>query len=321
MTLPSITEYLNLVQMNAPRSVLAYDQIRRRAIELGDDRLVRLLDNARELAEEVSRLATARRTQSEARGDDDDDEFDKRMDASTRRLVIAVRETDQWMQRTRHPDRLRLRRLVDTHCPVGPGDIVSQRYEEQLHRSRAFVADLRGPYADLIDVIECERKLSEVEGQLDGYADALRARPKVSAVEVRDVARAMHEKTAIIVAHIIATYWSDHGRMQSMLLPIADQQARIRAILKARRAGQSVGDDPSRDDDDILDVEGADGEMQAPDDLDPLMDASGPIDAPADGAEAGADGEGPPAAERPVLPLPGGGVRLPVIEPLADGDR
>ncbi len=316
MTVLAITDYIRLVQMNVARTRLALEQTRVVALGFDDRVLVDAIDSGLFTAEEVAALALQRRIATEARSEDGDDEFDKVADAAMRRLIKATRETRDWMDSTRHSLRADMRRLVAMHCPVGPGDIISQRYEEQFERSRAFVAALRGDFAHLVPIIECERKLQEVEATLEPYAEALAARRRVSAGDVRAAAAVMHEKTAIVVATIIAHYGGDAERMQAALLPIADQQARIRAILKARRAGNAVSDDPSRDDDDVLDVdaidaaiddEGLDGGADAP----PAA-AAGADAGPGEGA-GGVDGPParPPLGGNPAVNLPGFG---------ADGD-
>ncbi len=249
------TDYVTLVQMNTARTEHACRQMRPLATDYGDDRLERLIDACIEAAREVAGLASRRRGQTKARSDDDD-EFDKIADAEMRRLIKSLNDSNEWMQRTRHPQRARLRTLVMTHCPVGPGDIISQRYEEQLHRTRALIEDLRGPCADLIEELECERKLRAVEATVAPYEAALTARRRVTGGDVRAAAKVMHTRTCEMVAYIVGAYVDRPDRRRALLLPVADQQARIREILKARRAGQSVGDDPSRDDDDLLDAEG-----------------------------------------------------------------
>lgn len=275
MALPLIADFILAVQMNAPRTELAYDQIRALAVAYEDARLIALIDAGYGATKEVSRLSALRRVQREARSDAGDDEFDRAMDDAARPLVRGLIDMNDYFQRSRHPQRARLARLIATHAPTGPGDIISVRYEEELFRVRALIADLRGPYADLIDELEIERKLRRVEALVAPYAEALAARRRVTAAEVRAAAREMHQATLVIIAQIIARWHTQPEAMEALLLPIVDQQTRIRAILKARRSGQdAVSDDPSRDDDDILDVEGADGEPDPPEPADGLPDLS-----------------------------------------------
>ncbi len=291
MSILPITEYVRLVQMNTARTEHVLRQIGPLADDYGDDFLAGLVEDGLVTCFEVNDLATRRRTQSEARSDDGEDEFDKVADADMRRLLKGIRDTNEWMRRTRHSLRTRVAQLVQRHCPVGPGDIISQRYEEQLHRTRALIADLRGPSADLIGPLEIEQKLRAVEASVVPYEEALSARRHISGADVRARASVMHEKTAVLVAYIIGAYASQPSRMQALLLPVADQQARIRAILKARRTGQQSGDDPSRDDDDLFIDGGLDDELDGP--LDAAMaDEMGGADAPAADAPAADAGAG-----------------------------
>lgn len=301
MTVLTITDYIHLVQMNVARTRLALEQTRRVAEGFDDRALLDAIDAGLLSAAEVAELALQRRIASQARSEDGDDDFDKQADAAMRRLIKAVRETLSWMISTRHALRADLKRLVKMHCPVGPGDIISQRYEEQYERSRAFVAALRGDFAHLVPVIECERKLQAVEATMQPYAAALAARRKVSAGDVRAAAAVMHEKTAVVVALIVGRYSEAPSRMQALLLAIADQQARIRAILKARRAGGSVSDDPSRDDDDVVDLDEIDAAIDA-DELAAAADEATQAAAPVDDGQV----EGP-------------AVNPPVFAPGADG--
>lgn len=296
-----IASYFSAVQMNVPRTELTYEQWRSTAGDLGDHRLLDMIEDGFRISRQVSALNTRRRLQSDARVEDPEDDVDTTMDNRVRRLIKAIKDTEDYMKRENHPLKARVARLATAHCPVGPGDIISQRYEEKLHRIRALVTELRGTSAELVPVLEVEQKLRDVEEQVPAYAAALRARRKVTASDVRAVARGMHEQTLCIVAYVIGQYNGDVERLEALLLPFEDQQARIRAILKARRAGQSVGDDPSEDADDIIDVEGAEGEL-----------ADGPEagagEAPPEGmpeapeAAAGADEERP--APPPVQPIP-----------------
>lgn len=304
MASPMNPDYFNVVQMNVPRTELVYGQWQASARRLGDARLGALVDFGFEGSAEVALLARQRRTQTDSRTEDGEDEFDVRMDDACRPLIKGIRDAHEYMKRTRHSLRARVGQLVNTHFPVGPGDIISQRYEEQLHRVQAFIADMRGPYADLIDELECERKLRRVEALVPEYIEALAARRRISAKQVRLAAQEMHRRTLIILAHILATHHDAPDALAELLLPFDDQQARIRAILKARRTGQPVGDDPSRDDDDFADV----------DDIDrmPEGEADAGADAPdADDVDAPAADADPPAAPeppRPVLaPLPNRG--------------
>lgn len=302
-----IASYFDTVQMNVPRTELIYEQWDVQARQFGDPRLLGMVEDGLRISGRVSALNTARLLQTAARVEDDDDDIVVTMDNRVRRLIKGIKNTEDYMKREGHSLESRVTRLAAAHCPKGPGDIISQRYEEKLHRIRALIAELRGPSADLIDALECERKLRDVEAVVADFAAALRARRKVTAADVRAVARSMHEQTLCIVAHIIAQYHGDAERFEALLLPFDDQQARIRAILKARRAGQVAGDDPSEDADDILDVEGAEGEL-GPGDEPPAEAApeggQAPVEAAPEAEEADGDPGRPPLQPvvRPSLP-------------------
>ncbi len=291
---PRIPELFDVVQMNASRTTLVYAQTLTLADERGDDRLRQIVERGIAAADEVRRLDAARKVQRQGRADAGGDDFDTAMDDAVRPLVRSLSESSEYMRRTDHPARARLARLAATHFPGGLGDIISQRYEEELFRVQALIADLRGPYADLLDELEVERKLARVEALVAPYADALAARRQVTGAEVREASRVMNTHTLMMVAHVVATYGGDPEAFEAVLLPFSDQQARIRAILRARRTTGAVSDDPSRDDDDVRDVEGEVGDAvdgaegaDAGDGFDGFEGDEGAAAGGADGAGAG----------------------------------
>lgn len=243
---PMIASLFDVVQMNRSRSMLVYEQTLARAEEVGDDRLREIVARGMVAADEVRALDKARKVQRQGRAEDAGDRFDTAMDDAVRVLVRSIIDMHDFMVRTDHAARPRVAQIVAAHFPVGPSDLISQRYEEQLDRVRALVEDLRGPFADLVGELEVERKLERVEALVAPYAAALKARKRVTGAEVREASRVMNGWTLIMVSHIVAMYHEQPAVFESLMLPFSDQQERIRAILRSRHG---AGDDPSRDDD------------------------------------------------------------------------
>lgn len=297
---PMIASLFDVVQMNRSRSMLVYEQTLARAEEVGDGRLRELVERGIVAADEVRALDKARKVQRQGRAEDAGDRFDTAMDDAVRVLVRSIIDMHDFMVRTDHAARPRVAQIVAAHFPVGPSDLISQRYEEQLDRVRALVADLRGPFADLLGELEVERKLERVEALVAPYAEALKARKRVTGAEVREASRVMNGWTLVMVSHIIAAYHEQPEVFESLLLPFSDQQERIRVILRSRHG---AGDDPSRDDDLVgVDEVDAPDEAEAPDEVDGADEADGPdeVEAADDGAdgveaadEGGAEGDDP----------------------------
>lgn len=61
-------------------------------------------------------------------------------------------------------------------------------------------------------------------------------------IDADRIAREMHRETCVVVAHIIAGWHDQPGALEMLLMPIAEQQARTRAVRRTRRAASTPGD-------------------------------------------------------------------------------
>lgn len=292
---PHYRRYMCPSRMTSDRSSMVARQVVGLGDELADDTLVRESRVLLEASESAADLEDERRMQRESRSGDSTNEFDTVADAAVHQIFDDMTGTLKYLVATKDPRAKAVERFEERHFATGVGYITAARYETQLHRMERLVEDANGPSAALVDGLGWRRKVEAIEAAIGPYREAIAARQRVTSNDVREAQDGMHVALCRLLGYVLWAYADRPELRERVLAPVDDQQDRIAAMMRARRAGRSTAVDEAAVADE---AEAREGPVEGPSDEERVQ-AEAP-DAEGGAAEAGPEAaEGAPAVDEP----------------------
>lgn len=241
--------YYAVSRQNAMRTHLVMDQIAQRARARHDDDLVALTARGAEAANRVIEVEEAYRLQTNARGDGEATRVDSLMDNAIEGLCDALYNGLRYFRQIHDPIADRLDGFCRLHFDGNVATITRVPFEIELGKVERLHAALVGPYADFVERLSLQLWIGLIGQHLPPYRAALAARSRVTGGDLRSARQRMHELTCAVVGHVTSRYIDEPDVIADLLAPLDDQQQRIAAIMRARRAGVRTGamEDPTAD--------------------------------------------------------------------------
>lgn len=307
--------YSGIAFLSNARGLIVLEQIRPRAEEKGDARLVDETNTAlgHHYAWRETLNAWIAQNRSRARQGGETAAVDADADficSSIHDIVARLKRGRSNTEAGREAAKVLLDHFTDARGRTGAGIMTAVVYEEQLPRMRALHVDLSADpaRARLLRVSDWVDDLGEV---IERYAAALSANRIITWGEVIARRNTAYDSLFAVVGLIFANHRRDPGTLGYLLAPLDDQLARAAEYARRRRAGQAspISEDELTPEDllameEVDDVDGdgvPDAEAGAEQPPAPQPDAPQP-DAP---PEAGAQPEAAqPEAPRPEAPQP-----------------
>ncbi len=280
-----VMDLFGVHRLTGGRCLVIGDEVGRMAVDLGDAGLQRAADHLVERAENYDDFRMRRRVQRGAKGGGRATEVDRILDN-----VLAMKHSHLVGLKTAtagQPLHAKVVEVLDRCFPEGLGAVVKIPYEDELIQVRRIAAYLRSLDEGTIEALGIRWHFSEIERLLPEYAEALAARQLVTAGDVAYAREGMHAALCRLVAYVVAMYFDDEAieLRDKLLAPIFEQQARLSALMRARRLGRSAAT-PAEESDSI---DGLLGAEQADDAA--FEAAERADDAVAEAAEAAGEGD------------------------------
>lgn len=298
--------YYAVSRQNAMRTHLVMDQIGQRARAHHDDDLVALTARGAEAANRVIEVEEAYRLQTNARGDGEATRVDSLMDNAIEGACDALYNGLRYFRQIHDPIADRLDSFCRLHFDGNVATITRVPFEIELGKVERLYAALTGPYADFVERLSLQLWVALIGQHLPPYRAALAARSRVTGGDLRSARQRMHELTCAVVGHVTSRYLDAPDVIAELLAPLDDQQQRIAAIMRARRAGVRTGamEDPADAAGDVSDTD-ADAAEAAAEAEEAALDAAAEAEAAAAAPPSGtarAGGAAPAGASSGAKP-------------------
>lgn len=291
----SVKSLFAIHRLTSGRCLVIGDEVGRLAAELGDGPLSRAAERLVLRAETHDRIRTQRRVQTKAVGDGRASAVDRVLDNALGMMhghltgLLTALEGD--------PFHSFVDEVLAACFPEGLAAVVKVPFEDELIQVRRVSTYLRGLDDARLDRLGIRWHFGEIERLLPEYAEALAARRLVTAGDLSHAREEMHAALCALVAYVVATWFDEeaHPTRDRLLAPVFEQQARLSALMRARRLGRSSAtpaeESDALDEAEALDDEALDAELDAAGDSanDDMTDGSDGADAAPDGGDDGPD--------------------------------
>lgn len=299
-----VKDLISVHRLTGGRCLVVGHEVSGLANKVGDAGLERCAERLITRAEHYENTRIRRRVQRGAKGDGRATEVDRVLDNVLRMMNGHLEGLETALEGLPlHEKAVAVRAAC---FPEGLRAVISVPYEDELIQVRRIERILTDEGDAVIDGLGIRWHLSEIQRLLPDYADALAARRLVTSGDLTHAREQMHVALCAVVAWIIAHYFEEpqHGQRDMLLAPVLEQQARLSALMRARRLGRTSAT-PEEESDSIDEIAEAEAELDAAGEGD--ADPDDPVDdGPAEGEDSSDDSVGDgPAVLRPITP-PGG---------------